>query len=56
MSENYFAKTGRLQVVLNVHADDCGSAHCSGCVVDGISVKTACLVQFMYRCGSNSHN
>ena len=26
----------------NVHASDCGSAHCSGCVVDGISAKTAC--------------
>ena len=26
----------------NVHASDCGSAHCSGCVVNGISAKTAC--------------
>ena len=25
----------------NVHASDCGSAHCSGCVVNGISAKTA---------------
>ena len=24
----------------NVHASDCGSAHCSGCVVNGISAKT----------------
>ena len=26
----------------NVHASDCGSAHCSGCVVNGISAKKAC--------------
>ena len=26
----------------NVHASDCGSAYCSGCVVNGISAKTAC--------------
>ena len=26
----------------NVHASDCGSAHYSGCVVNGISAKTAC--------------
>ena len=26
----------------NVHASDCGSTHCSGCVVNGISAKTAC--------------
>ena len=26
----------------NVHASDCGSAHCSGCMVIGISAKTAC--------------
>ena len=26
----------------NVHASDCGSAHCSGCVVNGMSAKTAC--------------
>ena len=25
----------------DVHASDCGSNHCSGCVVNGISVKTA---------------
>ena len=26
----------------NVHASDCGSAHCSGCMVDSIFAKTAC--------------
>ena len=26
----------------NVHASDGGSTHCSGCVVNGISAKTAC--------------
>ena len=26
----------------NVHANDCGSAHCNGCVVNGISARTAC--------------
>ena len=26
----------------NVHAIDCGSAHCNGCVVNGISARTAC--------------
>ena len=26
----------------NVHASDCGSTHCSGCMVNGISAKTAC--------------
>ena len=26
----------------NVHASDSGSTHCSGCVVNGISAKTAC--------------
>ena len=26
----------------NVHGSDCGSAHCSGCVVNGISAMTAC--------------
>ena len=26
----------------NLHASDCGSAHCNGCVVDGISARTAC--------------
>ena len=28
----------------NVHASDCGSAHCNGCVVNGISARTACRV------------
>ena len=27
----------------NVHASDCGSAHCNGCVVNGISARTACI-------------
>ena len=26
----------------NVHASDCGSTHCSGCVVNAICAKTAC--------------
>ena len=26
----------------NVHASDCGSAHCNGCMVNGISARTAC--------------
>ena len=26
----------------NVHVSDCGSAHCNGCMVNGISAKTAC--------------
>ena len=26
----------------NVHARDCGPAHCNGCVVNGISARTAC--------------
>ena len=26
----------------NVHDSDCGSAHCYGCVVNGISARTAC--------------
>ena len=26
----------------NVHASDCGSAHCNGCVFNGIFAKTAC--------------
>ena len=26
----------------HVHANDCGSAHCGGCVVNGISARTAC--------------
>ena len=26
----------------NVHASNCGSAHCDGCVINGISARTAC--------------
>ena len=26
----------------NVHTSDCGSAHCNGCVVNGIFARTAC--------------
>ena len=26
----------------NVHTSDCGSAHCNGWVVNGISARTAC--------------
>ena len=26
----------------NVHCSDCGSTHCCGCVVNGISAKSAC--------------
>ena len=26
----------------NVHASDCGSDNCNGCVVNGISARTAC--------------
>ena len=32
----------RYVVVINVHASDCGSAHCNGRVVNGISARTAC--------------
>ena len=36
-------KLGKFHVYSgNVHASDCGSAQCSGCVVNGISAKTAC--------------
>ena len=28
----------------NVHTNDCGSAHWNGCVVNGISARTACCV------------
>ena len=30
----------------NVHASDCGSAHCNGAWSNGISAKTACWVLF----------
>ena len=26
----------------NMHASDCSSAHCNGCVVNGIFARTAC--------------
>ena len=26
----------------NVHASDCGSAHCNGCVVNGIFARRVC--------------
>ena len=33
-------KLGKFHVYSgNVHASDCGSAHCSGCVVNGISAN-----------------
>ena len=38
-------KLGKFQVQVcsgNVHASDCGSAHCNGSVVNGISARTAC--------------
>ena len=38
-------KLGKFHVQVcsgNVHASDCGSAHCNGCVVNGISARTAC--------------
>ena len=30
------------EVHSNVHVSDCGSAHCNGCVVNGISARTVC--------------
>ena len=39
-------KLGKFHVQVcsgNVHASDCGSAHCNGCVVNGISARTACI-------------
>ena len=38
-------KLGKFHVKVcsgNVHASDCGSGHCNGCVVNGISARTAC--------------
>ena len=38
-------KLGKFHVQVcsgNVHASDCGSARCCGCVVNGISARTAC--------------
>ena len=38
-------KLGKFHVQVysgNVHSSDCGSAHCSGCMVNGISARTAC--------------
>ena len=38
-------KLGKFHVQVcsgNVHAGDCGSAHCSGRVANGISARTAC--------------
>ena len=38
-------KLGKFHVQVcsgNVHASDCGSAHCKGCVVNDISARTAC--------------
>ena len=38
-------KLGKFHVQVcsgNVHTSDCGSAHCNGCVVNGISARTAC--------------
>ena len=33
---------GKLGKLGNVDASDCGSAHCDGCMVNGISARTAC--------------
>ena len=37
------SKMGKLQDKgkVHVHASDCGFAHCNGCVVNGISARTA---------------
>ena len=43
--EGKFGKLGNFHVHVysdNVHASDCGSTYCSGCMVNGISAKTAC--------------
>ena len=38
-------KLGKFHVQVcsgNMHASDCGFAHCNGCVVNRISARTAC--------------